>query len=60
MIHEIRNLSYHQRIQDLDLFSLAQRRLRGQAIEVVKLMDSALPVQEGFSIMTIMTEQETM
>ena len=36
MIPEIRNHSYHQRIQDLDLFSLVQRRLRGQLIEVFK------------------------
>ena len=30
MIPEIRNHSYHQRIQELDLISLVQRRLRGQ------------------------------
>ena len=36
MIPEIRNHSYHQRIQDLDLISLVQRRLRGQLIEVFK------------------------
>ena len=36
MIQEIRNHSYHQRIQDLDLISLAQRRLRGHLIEVFK------------------------
>ena len=36
MIHEIRNHSYHQRIQDLGLISLVQRRLRGQLIEVFK------------------------
>ena len=29
-IPEIRNHSYHQRIQDLNLISLVQRRLRGQ------------------------------
>ena len=34
MIPEIRNHNYHQRIQDLDLISLVQRRLRGQLIEV--------------------------
>ena len=34
MIPEIRNYSYHQRIQDLDLISLVQRRLRGQLIEL--------------------------
>ena len=39
MIHEIRNHSYHQRIQDLDLISLAQRRLRGQLIEVLKYLN---------------------
>ena len=36
MIPEIRNHSYHQRIQDLDIISLVQRRLRGQLIEVFK------------------------
>ena len=36
MIPEIRNHSYHQRIQDLDLTSLVQRRLRGQLIELFK------------------------
>ena len=39
MIPEIRNLSYHQRIQDLDLISLVQRRLRGQVIEVFKYLN---------------------
>ena len=33
---QIRNHSFHQRIQDLDLISLAQRRLRGQLIAVLK------------------------
>ena len=32
MIPEIKNQSYHQQIQDLDLISLVQRRLRGQQI----------------------------
>ena len=36
MILEIRNHSYHQRIQDLDLISLVQRRLQGQLIVVFK------------------------
>ena len=36
MIPEIRNYSYHQRIQYLDLISLAQRILRGQLIDVFK------------------------
>ena len=39
MIPKIRNHSYHQRIQDLDLISLVQRRLRGQLIEVFKYMN---------------------
>ena len=39
MIPELRNHSYHQRIQDLDLISLVQRRLRGQLIEVFKYLD---------------------
>ena len=39
MIPEIKNHSYHQRIQDLDLISLVQRRLRGQLIEVFKYLN---------------------
>ena len=39
MIPEIRNHSYHQRIQDHDLISLVQRRLRGQLIEVFKYLN---------------------
>ena len=39
IIPEIRNHSYHQRIQELDLISLAQRRLRGQLIEVFKYLN---------------------
>ena len=39
MIPVIRNHSYHQRIQELDLISLVQRRLRGQLIEVFKYLN---------------------
>ena len=39
MIPEIRNHSYHKRIQDLDLISLVQRRLRGQLIAVFKYLN---------------------
>ena len=39
MIPEIRNHSYHQRIQDLDLIRLVQRRLRGHLIEVFKYLN---------------------
>ena len=39
MIPEIRNHSYHRRIQDHDLISLVQRRLRGQLIEVFKQLN---------------------
>ena len=39
MIPEIRNHSYHQRIQELDLISLVQRRLRRQLIEVFKYLN---------------------
>ena len=39
MIPEIRNHSYHQRIQDLDLIGLVQRRLRGHLIEVFKYLN---------------------
>ena len=41
MIPEIRNQWYHryrQRIQDFDLISLVQRKLRGQRIEVFKYL----------------------
>ena len=39
MIHEIRNHSYHQQIQDLGLICLVQRRLQGQQIEVFKYLN---------------------
>ena len=39
MIPEIRNLSHQQRIQDLDLISFVQMRLRGQLIEVLKYLN---------------------
>ena len=39
MIPEIRHHSYRQRIQDLDLIRLVQRRLRGQLIEVFKYLN---------------------
>ena len=39
MIPEIGNHSYRQRIQDLDLISLVQRRLRGQLTEVFKYLN---------------------
>ena len=39
MITEIRNHRYHQRIQELDLISLVQRRLRGQLIDVFKYLN---------------------
>ena len=61
MIPEIRNHSYHQRIQDLDLISLIQRRLREQLIEVFKhLNEFTTASARGSSIMTLMTAQETM
>ena len=39
MIPEIRNHSYHHRIQDLDLISLVQSRLQGQLIEMFKYLN---------------------
>ena len=55
MIPEIRNHSYHERIHDLHLISLVQRRLRGQRIQVLNAwIDSLQPVQEGSSSMTLM------
>ena len=39
IIPEIRNHSYRQRIQELDLTSLVQRTLRGQLIEVFKYLN---------------------
>ena len=61
MIIEIRNHSYHQRIQDFVLISLVQRRLRGQLIEVFKYLNrfTTASARELFD-MTLMTEQETM
>ena len=38
MIPEIRNHSYSQRLKDLNLINLEQRRLRGQLIEVFKYL----------------------
>ena len=38
-IPEIRNRSYQQRLKDLKLISLVQRRLRGQLIEVFKYLN---------------------
>ena len=39
MIPELRSHSYHQRIQDLDLISLTQRRLRIQLIKMFKYLN---------------------
>ena len=39
MIPEIRNYSYHQRIQDHDIISLVQRRLRLQLFDVFKYLN---------------------
>ena len=39
MIHKIRNHSYHQRIQDLNLICLVEIRLQGQLIEVFKYLN---------------------
>ena len=39
MITEIRNHSYQQRLKDLKLISLVQRRLRRQLIEVFKYLN---------------------
>ena len=40
MIPEIRNHSYQQRLKDLKLIILVQRRLRGQLIEVFKYLNT--------------------
>ena len=39
MIPENRNHSYQQRLKDLKLISLVQRRLRGQLLEVIKYLN---------------------
>ena len=39
IIPEIRNHSYRQRLKDLKLISLIQRRLRGQLIAVFKYLN---------------------
>ena len=61
MIPEIRNNSYRQRIQDLDLISLVQRRLRGQLIEVFKYLNrfTTASARRLFNYI-LMREQETM
>ena len=41
MIPEIRNHSYHQRIEDLDLISLVQRILSGQLIELFEYLNES-------------------
>ena len=43
MIPEIRSHSYHQRIQELDLISRVQRRLRGQLTEEFKYLNRFTP-----------------
>ena len=39
LIPSIRHLSYHRRLNRLDLFSLEKRRLRGQLIETFKILN---------------------
>ncbi|KAF2344081.1 hypothetical protein FHG87_025163 [Trinorchestia longiramus] len=39
MIPELRNLSYERRLQQVQLVSLKQRRLRGQLIETFKYLN---------------------
>ena len=50
MIPEIGNHNCHQRIQDLDLISLVQWRLRGQLIEVFKYLDELLYCQRRIAL----------
>ena len=40
MISNLRNLLYEERLKRLDMFSLRRRRLRGDMIEVFKLIRS--------------------
>ena len=61
MIDEIRSHNYHQRIQELDLISLVQRKLRGQLIEVFTYLNRFTTASaRGSLITTLITEQETM
>ena len=46
MKQEIRNHSYQQRLMDLELISLVQRRLRGQLIGVFKYLNRFNNVSE--------------
>jgi len=54
LIPEIRNLGYERRLLELDLFSLEQRRLRGQLIETFKILrgHSGLDPGRVFSLST--------
>ena len=62
MIPEIRNHSYHQQIKDHNLISLVQKEdCEDKWLKCFNTwIDSQLPVQYGSSIMTLLTEQETM
>ena len=60
MIPEIRNHSYHQRMQDLDLISIVQRRLWGQLIEVFKYLNEFTTASaRGLFDYDLNDEQET-
>ena len=44
MIPSLRNLSYEERLKRLSMFSLRRRRLRGDMIEVFKMINGIYKV----------------
>jgi len=44
MIHSIRKLTYHERLQRLQLTTLESRRVRGDLIEVFKIINGSVDV----------------
>ena len=55
MIPEIRNHSYQQRLKDLKLMNLVQRRLWGQLIEVFKYLNMSLRKKRGTNWLRVLS-----
>ena len=52
MIPRLRNLPYEERLEELNLFSLSKRRMRGDLIEVFKIFKgfSNINVEDYFTV----------